>query len=114
MVTISVLHESIAAYVKDEKKHFELLSGTTDLARFEKSIEMDSPQVLLLDVGLLGTDPVAKVRELERKACSGARDAAACGVLYRRAVNPSSGNQERGGLRMPQSCFRYHHFAESV
>ncbi len=68
MVTISVLHESIAAYVKDEKKHFELLAGTTDLARFEKSIEMDSPQVLLLDVALLGTDPVAKVRELERKA----------------------------------------------
>lgn len=68
MVSIAILHESVPAYVRQEQKNFELVVGTTDISRFRHKIEDESPQVLLLDLALLGDNPVATVQELERLA----------------------------------------------
>ncbi|MDF1820341.1 MAG: hypothetical protein P1U64_02125 [Alcanivoracaceae bacterium] len=68
MVSIAILHETVPAYVKEDPKHFDLQIGTSDLEQFERKLRDESPQVLLLDLGLLGDNPVAKVQALEKAA----------------------------------------------
>lgn len=68
MVSIAILHESVPAYVKEDPKHFDLQIGTSDVDKFERHLKDESPQVLLLDLGLLGQNPVAKVQQLEKLA----------------------------------------------
>jgi DNA-binding NarL/FixJ family response regulator len=68
MVSMAIFHETVPAYVKQDNKHFDVVCGTTDEQQFEQNIQQHSPQVLLLDLGLLGPHPVERVRELEKKA----------------------------------------------
>ena len=68
MVSIAILHETVPAYVREERKNFELVCGTTDLEQFKRKISDETPQVLLLDLSLLGHNPVGTVQELEKAA----------------------------------------------
>ena len=68
MVTMGIMHDTVPAYVKQDSKNFRVVSSTTHPTEFEREIETESPQVLVLDLGLLGPHPVEWVRQLEKKA----------------------------------------------
>ena len=68
MVSIAVLHETVPDYIKADNKHFELVIGTDGFETFKNRIAELKPQVLLLDLSLLGHDPVAAVQQLEKLA----------------------------------------------
>lgn len=72
MITLGVLHATLPTYMKqasqEETKHFRVISSSTDLVMFRLDLASRSPQVLVLDMALLGEDPVAAVKELEARA----------------------------------------------
>jgi hypothetical protein len=68
MVTMGVMHDTVPAYIKQDNKNFDMVVATTDPEQFASEIEKQSPQVLVLDLGLLGPHPLDWVRTLEKKA----------------------------------------------
>lgn len=72
MITLGVLHATLPTYMKqasqEETKHFRLLSSSTDLVSFRLDLAVQPVRVLVLDLALLGDDPVAAVKELEARA----------------------------------------------
>lgn len=72
MITLGVLHATLPTYMKqasqEETKHFRLLSSSTDLVSFKLDLAVRPVRVLVLDLALLGEDPVAAVKELESRA----------------------------------------------
>ncbi len=71
MITMSILHATLPSYMAQaaatETKHFKVLSATSDLNVFSMELAGRSPQVLVLDLALLGEDPVQEVARLEQR-----------------------------------------------
>jgi DNA-binding response OmpR family regulator len=71
MITMSILHATLPSYMSQatasETKHFKVLSASSDLTVFRMDLAGRSPQVLVLDLALLGEDPVSEVERLEQR-----------------------------------------------
>lgn len=68
MVTMGVMHDTVPAYVKQDTKNFDMVVSNTEPEQFASEVESKSPQVLVLDLGLLGPHPLDWVNSLEKKA----------------------------------------------
>lgn len=72
MISLGILHATLPAYMKqasqEETKHFRVICSSTDLVAFKLDLAVRPVQVLVLDLALLGDDPVATVKELESRA----------------------------------------------
>lgn len=72
MITLGILHATLPTYMKqasqEETKHFRVLQSSNDLTAFRLDLNGRAPQVLVLDLALLGDDPLAAVKDLEARA----------------------------------------------
>lgn len=72
MIPLAILHSTLPAYMKqaspEEAKHFQVLVASNDLLQFRLDVSGRNPRVLVLDLALLGDDPVQAVEQLELRA----------------------------------------------
>ena len=72
MISLAILHATLPAYMAqatpEEAKHFQVLLASNDLLQFRLDLATRKPRVLVLDLALLGDDPVATVEQLEQRA----------------------------------------------
>jgi hypothetical protein len=72
MIPLAILHSTLPAYMSqasaEESKHFQVLVASNDLLQFRLDVSGRNPRVLVLDLALLGDDPVQAVEQLEQRA----------------------------------------------
>lgn len=71
MISLAVLHTTLPTYMAQaqvsEAKHFDVQLASSNLTQFRLDLTGCNPRVLVLDLALLGDDPVAAVAELEKR-----------------------------------------------
>lgn len=72
MISLAILHATLPTYMAqgklNEAKHFDVRLAASNLTEFRLDLSAYNPRVLVLDLALLGDDPIAAVEELERRA----------------------------------------------
>lgn len=72
MVKLAILHQTLPIYMEqdppEETKHMEVVLSASDLESFQRDLPTVSARVLVLDLPLLGNDPVSVVKALEEAA----------------------------------------------
>ena len=72
MISLAILHATLPSYMAQgqlsEAKHFDVQLASSNLTQFRLDLNACQPRVLVLDLALLGDDPVAAVEELERRS----------------------------------------------
>ncbi|MCP1673274.1 hypothetical protein J2T57_000366 [Natronocella acetinitrilica] len=72
MVRLAILHKTLPSYIasseQEELRHLELAFSSSDPASFLQEVGKQNLQVLVLDLALLGPDPVEYVEHLEKLA----------------------------------------------
>lgn len=72
MIPLAILHATLPEYMRqarpEESKHFQVLLASDDLVQFRLELAGRTPRVLVLDLALLGDDPIATVEHLELRA----------------------------------------------
>ncbi len=70
MITLGILHATLPAYMQqageDENRHLQVVVNATDFASFEQQIVQRRPQVLAVDLTLLGSDPGTLLQRFEK------------------------------------------------
>ena len=69
MIPLAILHATLPEYMRqarpEESKHFQVLLASDDLVQFRLELAGRTPRVLVIDLALLGDDPIATVEHLE-------------------------------------------------
>ncbi len=72
MVALAVLHETLPAYMEktgnsEENKHFRMVYHNVDPDIYRREAGATRPDVLILDLNLLGPEPVQAIEKIERE-----------------------------------------------
>ncbi len=70
MITLGILHATLPAYMQqageEESKHLQVIVSAADFASFEQQVGRHKPQVLAVDLALLGNEPSERLQRLEQ------------------------------------------------
>ncbi len=71
MISLAILHATLPSYMAqaegDESKHLKVVAASTNLDEFEAMVIETRPQVMVLDLTLLGSQPEAALARLEQR-----------------------------------------------
>lgn len=70
MVTLGILHATLPTYMKqsaqEDGRHFEVVLAEDNPDLFSRGLQQQSPQVLIVDLALLGDEPEATLAHFEK------------------------------------------------
>jgi hypothetical protein len=69
MVKLAVLHESLSEQAKDQRlPNIEVVFADINSTHFQEQVHLIKPHVIVLDLDLLGADPIQYIREIKRSS----------------------------------------------